>query len=52
MLKCWCKKCGRRLKTEREYIKQQDTCDMCFIIIQKEAKPKITQEDYVKQKSD
>ncbi len=30
MLKCWCKKCGKRLKTKREYIKQEDTCDKCY----------------------
>jgi len=30
MLKCWCKKCGKRLKTKREYITQEDTCDKCF----------------------
>lgn len=31
ILKCWCKKCGRRLKNKREYIDQDDTCDKCFI---------------------
>lgn len=30
MLKCWCQFCGKRLKTKREYIKQEDTCDNCF----------------------
>ncbi len=30
MIKCWCKFCGKRLKTKREYIEQEDTCDNCF----------------------
>jgi len=29
MLKCWCKKCGKLLRTKREYIKQEDICDEC-----------------------
>ena len=29
-LKCWCKKCGSLLKSKREYIQQDDTCDKCF----------------------
>ena len=30
MIKCWCRKCRRRLYTMREYIKQEDTCDRCY----------------------
>ncbi len=30
MIKCWCKKCGKRLKTKREYIQQEDTCNKCY----------------------
>ena len=29
-LKAWCKKCGKQLKTKREYIEQDDTCDNCY----------------------
>ncbi len=29
-MKCWCKVCGKLLKTKREYIKQDDTCDKCY----------------------
>ena len=27
---CYCKICGRRLKTKKEYIDQNDTCNKCF----------------------
>ena len=30
ILQCWCKKCGKRLKTKKEYIDQNDTCNKCF----------------------
>ena len=30
-LKCWCKKCGSLLKSKREYIQQDDTCDKCYL---------------------
>ena len=30
ILECWCKICGSKLKTKREYIDQDDTCDKCF----------------------
>lgn len=30
MLKCWCKECGKLLRTKREYIEQLDTCDNCW----------------------
>ena len=31
MIKCCCKKCGKRLKTKREYIKQKDA--ILYLII-------------------
>ena len=31
MIECWCKICGKKLKSKREYITQQDTCDECFL---------------------
>ena len=32
MINCWCNVCKRRLKTKREHITQQDTCDRCYRI--------------------
>lgn len=30
MLTCYCKKCGKILKSKKEYIDQLDTCNDCF----------------------
>ena len=35
ILQCWCKKCGKQLRTKREYIVQDDTCNSCFRISKK-----------------